>query len=220
MGYSKQHTIANNEGNRKPFFFVKVFVEYFSGKKSLIMNVIVLCLTLTILASSSNATRQHARQLVAPPKENRVGEINLPFEDNPEIILDNRIEDIENEVEDEGFIDSIFGDGAQSRIVEKASDWLVDRASENPGCVERFVCETLNGIPYMLMTLTNAAVSFMVADMFDKSIDIKELTRAARYGNCGILSHDEMRLFGQPIANCGRLSWHFRRISQSNFQLQ
>ena len=60
--------------------------------------------------------RQHARQLVAPPKENRVGEINLPFEDNPEIILDNRIEDIENEVEDEGFIDSIFGDGAQSRI--------------------------------------------------------------------------------------------------------
>ena len=28
----------------------------------------------------------------------------------------------------------------------------------------------------------SAAVSFMVADMFDKSIDIKELTRAARYG--------------------------------------
>merc|ERR1712029_426437 len=158
------------------------------GKKSLIMNVIVLCLTLTILAASSNASRQHARQLVAPPKENRVGEINLPFEDNPEIILDNRIEDIENEVEDEGFIDSIFGDGAQSRIVEKASDWLVDRASENPGCVERFVCETyrtgetLNGVPYMAYSLSNAAVSFMVADMFDQSIDLKEITRAARHG--------------------------------------
>ena len=98
------------------------------------------------------------------PKENRVGEINLPFrtveDDNPEIILDNRIEDIDNEVEDEGIIDSIFCDGAQSRIVERMSDWLVDRASENPGCVERFVCETyrtgetLNGIPYMMMTLT------------------------------------------------------------------
>ena len=98
------------------------------------------------------------------PKENRVGEINLPFrtveDDNPEIILDNRIEDIDNEVEDEGIIDSIFGDGAQSRIVERMSDWLVDRASENPGCVERFVCETyrtgetLNGVPYMMMTLT------------------------------------------------------------------
>merc|ERR1712095_2475 len=80
------------------------------------------------------------------------------------------------------------GEGAQSRIVTQVSDWLVDKATSNPGCVERFVCETyrtgesLNGIPYGVMQLTNAAVSFMVADMFDKSIDIKELTRAARYG--------------------------------------
>jgi len=194
------------------------------------MNVIVLCLTLTTLASSSNASRQHARQLVAPLKENRVGEINLPFEDNPEIILDNRIEDIENEVEDEGFIDSIFGDGAQSRIVEKASDWLVDRASENPGCVERFVCETyrtgetLNGIPYMLMTLTNAAVSFMVADMFDKSIDIKELTRAARYGrtvgSCHTMKCDfldnQLRTVGDYLGTFEEfLSQIFNSISES-----
>merc|ERR1712088_1213152 len=140
------------------------------------MNILCFTICCTLFASVTNAANS-GRQLVAP-KENRVGEINLPFrtveDDNPEIILDNRIEDIDN--------------GAQSRIVERMSDWLVDRASENPGCVERFVCETyrtgetLNGVPYMMMTLTNAAVSFMVAGMFDKSIDIKELTRAARYG--------------------------------------
>jgi len=104
-------------------------------------------------------------------------------------IMDNRIEDIElDEDKDDGILDSILGEGAQSRIVTQVSDWLVGKATENPGCVERFVCETyrtgesLSGIPYGVMQLTNAAVSFMVADMFDKSIDIKELTRAARYG--------------------------------------
>lgn len=90
--------------------------------------------------------------------------------------------------EEPGVIDSIFGDGVQSRIVSSLSGWALNKAKENPGCVERFVCETyrtgetMSGFPYFLMQLTNAAVSFMVADMFDGSVDIKEITRAARHG--------------------------------------
>lgn len=87
-----------------------------------------------------------------------------------------------------GFIDSVFGNGAQARIVGSLNSWVLSKAKSNPGCVERFVCETyrtgesLNGIPYLAMSLSNAAVSFMVADMFDQSIDIKEITKAARQG--------------------------------------
>jgi len=92
------------------------------------------------------------------------------------------------ENEDISLVDSFF---AQSRIVDRVNDFLKAGAKENPGCVERFVCETyrtgetMEGIPYLLMQLTNAAVSFMVADMFDKSINIKVLTRAARDGRKG-----------------------------------
>lgn len=90
--------------------------------------------------------------------------------------------------EEPGFIDSVFGDGAQSRIVDGINSWVVSKARNNPGCVERFVCETyrtgesLNGVPYVAASIANAAISFMVADMFDQSIDIKELTKAARHG--------------------------------------
>ena len=62
--------------------------------------------------------------------------------------------------EDEGFLDSYFGNGAQSRIVGSINNWVVDKAKTNPGCVERFVCETyktgetLEGVPYFFMTLT------------------------------------------------------------------
>merc|ERR1739844_847525 len=173
------------------------------------MNILCFTICCTLFASVTNAANS-GRQLVAPK--------------------DNRIEDIDNEVEDEGIIDSIFGDGAQSRIVERMSDWLVDRASENPGCVERFVCETyrtgetLNGVPYMMMTLTNAAVSFMVADMFDKSIDIKELTRAARYGrtvgSCHTMKCDfldnQLRTVGDYLGTFEEfLSQVFNSISES-----
>jgi len=90
--------------------------------------------------------------------------------------------------EEPGFVDSIFGQGAQSRIVDGFNSWMVSKARNNPGCVERFVCETyrtgesLNGVPYVAASIANAAISFMVADMFDQSIDIKELTKAARHG--------------------------------------
>merc|ERR1711988_1843215 len=162
----------------------------------IIMNII-LCFTICCLLVATEAQRYRnsgkGRQLVPP---NRQEDINLPFrtvdENKASILLDNRIEDVaENEIdveEEEGFLDSIFGDGAQSRIAERVTDWVGDRAAENPGCVERFVCETyrtgetLNGVPYLLMSLTNAAVSFMLADQFGEAIEMEAITRAARYG--------------------------------------
>ena len=48
----------------------------------------------------------------------------------------------------------------QARVIESVSNWANDKAKENPGCVERFVCETyrtgetLSGVPYLLMSLT------------------------------------------------------------------
>lgn len=90
--------------------------------------------------------------------------------------------------EDLGFVDSVLGHGTQSRIIGSVNNWISNKAKTNPGCIERFVCETyatgetMNGIPYLLMSLTNAAVSFYVAEIFDDSIDIQEITRAARFG--------------------------------------
>ena len=66
----------------------------------------------------------------------------------------------EDEDEDSPFIDSILGTGAQSRIMTSINDWITDKAKTNPGCVERFVCETyrtgetMSGIPYVLMQFT------------------------------------------------------------------
>ena len=85
-------------------------------------------------------------------------------------INDNRLESITDENQnviaqtkdevDPGIIDSILGAGTQSRILDSVSNWVTDKAKTNPGCVERFVCESyrtgenMNGIPYFLMTLT------------------------------------------------------------------
>jgi len=38
-------------------------------------------------------------------------------------------------IKDEGFLDSYFGDGAQSRIVGSINNWIVDKAKTNPGRV-------------------------------------------------------------------------------------
>merc|ERR1711910_181052 len=40
----------------------------------------------------------------------------------------------------------------------------------------------MSGIPYLLMSLTNAAVSFMVAEQFSESIQMEAITRASKYG--------------------------------------
>merc|ERR1711992_14387 len=61
------------------------------------------------------------------------------------------------------------------------------RPRRTPG-VENFVCEmyktgeTMSGLPYLLMSLTNAAVSFMVAEQFSDSIQMDAITRASKYG--------------------------------------
>merc|ERR1712186_122776 len=70
----------------------------------------------------------------------------------------------------------LVGEDTQARGIESISTWANDKAKENPGCVERFVCETyktgetMSGIPYLLMSLTNAAVSFMVAEQFEEAM--------------------------------------------------
>ena len=100
--------------------------------------------------------------MVAPRPQPRETQ-NLPFRTiNDNIIedtIDNRIVDIEldEDDEDESLLDSFF---AQSRIVDRVNDFLKAGAEDNPGCVERFVCETyrtgetMEGIPYLLMQLT------------------------------------------------------------------
>jgi len=158
---------------------------------TMMKNLTLICL---LLAAVSANGMNSGRQLVAPKEPEtypfRTVQDKRTIDDNViEDSIDNRIIDIElDEEEDESLLDSFF---AQSRIVDRVNDFLKAGAKENPGCVERFVCETyrtgetMEGIPYLLMQLTNAAVSFMVADMFDKSINIKVLTRAARDGRKG-----------------------------------
>merc|ERR1719245_1047506 len=46
------------------------------------------------------------------------------------------------EPEEPGFLDSVLGDGVQARIVTSLNEWILEKARTNPGCVERFVCET------------------------------------------------------------------------------
>merc|ERR1711892_1556129 len=36
----------------------------------------------------------------------------------------------------------LVGEDTQARVIESISSWANDKAKENPGCVERFVCET------------------------------------------------------------------------------
>lgn len=127
-----------------------------------------------------------------PPQLNVPGAVAAPSEALLESIgslaAENKMEEQELIEEEPGMLDSFLGDGVQSRIVTSLNNWIVDKARTNPGCVERFVCETyrtgetLSGIPYLAMSMTNAAVSFMVADMFDRSIDAKAITKAARHG--------------------------------------
>lgn len=101
---------------------------------------------------------------------------------------DTELEPAEVEPEELGFFARIVGEEAQARIVESVSTWATDKAKENPGCVERFICETyktgetMNGIPYLMMSLTNAAVSFMLAEQFGEAIEMQAITRAAKYG--------------------------------------
>jgi len=89
---------------------------------------------------------------------------------------------------EESLFDRLLGREAQARIIDSVTSWAHEKAKENPGCVERFVCEsyrtgeTMEGIPYLAMSLTNAAVSFIVAEQFGDAIEMKAITKAARFG--------------------------------------
>merc|ERR1711963_231313 len=148
---------------------------------------VLTCLFFVVVSTNAQVSRQRnsGRTLVAPllpilaaPKDTQ----DLPFrtvEDRTinDNIIENTIENKTDEVDEEDDDD----DSLQSRIVTSVNDFLKASAKENPGCVERFVCEayrtgeTIEGIPYLFMQLTNAAVSFIVADMFDESININVL---------------------------------------------
>lgn len=141
---------------------------------------------------SVNEVNNPGTDVPKPPQLNIPGAVAAPSDALLESIgileAENKMEEQELIDEEPGLLDSFLGDGMQSRIVTSLNNWIVDKAKTNPGCVERFVCETyrtgetLNGIPYLAMSMTNAAVSFMVADMFDRSIDAKSITKAARHG--------------------------------------
>lgn len=87
-----------------------------------------------------------------------------------------------------GLLDSIFGAGTQSRILDSIYRWFEARVRANPGCVRRFVCETyrtgesMDGVAYLLMKVTNNAVAYTISEVFDQSVDINDITTAARHG--------------------------------------
>jgi len=127
-----------------------------------------------------------------PPQFNVPGAVAAPsnalLDSIGDLEAENKLAETQLIEEDPGFLDSVLGNGVQARIVTSLNEWVMEKARTNPGCVERFVCETyrtgetLNGIPYLGMQMTNAAVSFMVADIFDGSIDASSITKAARHG--------------------------------------
>ena len=81
---------------------------------------------------------------------------NFPYNFQAE----NKLAETELVQEEPGFLDSVLGDGVQARIVTSLNEWILEKARTNPGCVERFVCETyrtgetLSGLPYLGMQLT------------------------------------------------------------------
>jgi len=101
---------------------------------------------------------------------------------------DNSLMEAAQKPESGNFLSMLIGEDAQARVVESITTWATDKAKENPGCVERFICETyrtgetLTGLPYLFMSLTNAAVSFMLAEQFGDAVEMGAITRAARYG--------------------------------------
>jgi len=96
---------------------------------------------------------------------------------------------------EQSFLSRIVGEETQARVVESVTDWAMDKAKNNPGCVERFVCEMyrqgeqLEGLPWLFMSLTNSAVSFMVAEQFGNAIDINAITRSSRIGRSSGTCH-------------------------------
>ena len=105
----------------------------------MLRTVLSLCLASTALA-------QQNHHLTRPLRSERleVVEVVEPVAATPEPSL----------------LARIVGEETQGKVVDSIISWARDKAKENPGCVERFVCEmyktgeTMSGIPYILMSIT------------------------------------------------------------------
>ena len=85
--------------------------------------------------------------------------------------------------------------------------------------------KTMSRFSYIVMSLTTTSASFNVAEMFDESININEIMRAARYGrtigsfqemNCEILN-GQLRILGDYLNSiCEFLASIIRCISITN----
>jgi len=101
---------------------------------------------------------------------------------------DDEVVDVMDLEKNMSFLARVVGEETEARIIQSVSTWATDKVKENPGCVERFICETyktgetMSGIPYLMMSLTNAAVSFMLAEQFGEAIEMDAITRASKYG--------------------------------------
>lgn len=128
---------------------------------------------LTVALASSVVTGQHQPNLhlVTRPRQERL-----------------QVVEAKPAAEEPGLLSRIVGEETQGKVVDSIVTWAKDKAKENPGCVERFVCEmyrtgeTMDGLPYLLMQITNAAVSYTVAEQFNQSIEMKAITRSSRIG--------------------------------------
>lgn len=135
-------------------------------------SVVTLCLLASAVAQVYQPSKPTYRQL-----QNRVGSVG---EEEEEVSV--------VKPKEQSILARIIGEETQARVVESITDWASDKARENPGCVERFVCETyktgetMQGLPYLAMSLTNAAVSFMIAEQFGTVIEMEAITRAAKMG--------------------------------------
>jgi len=91
-------------------------------------------------------------------------------------------------VEELGYVDSIFGRGTWDRVTDGVYKWAENRVRSSPECVERFVCETyrtgenLEGVGYIFLKVANNALAYAITETFGESVNVKEITRAARYG--------------------------------------
>ena len=99
---------------------------------------------LTLCLASSVFGQQHQQQIhhLTRPRQERL-EVVEPVKD-----------------EELSLFARIVGEETQGKVVDSIISWARDKAKENPGCVERFVCEmyktgeTMSGVPYILMAIT------------------------------------------------------------------
>ena len=100
---------------------------------------------LTVALASSVVTARHQpnMHLVTRPRQERL-----------------QVVEAKPATEEPGLLSRIVGEETQGKVVDSIVTWAKDKAKENPGCVERFVCEmyrtgeTMEGLPYLLMQIT------------------------------------------------------------------